>query len=87
MGPPDGDHGPACTLPIVNLPSTFQPSPHCCVCSPSPLFLFSLPQAARLPHEQEAVHRVAWWPGGSQAAWLASGGAAGVLRLQWITML
>ncbi len=41
-------------------------------------------KAARFPQELEALHRVAWYPGGAGAAWLASGGAAGVVRLQWV---
>ncbi len=41
---------------------------------------------APLPHELEAIHRVAWFPGGAAAgaALLASGGAAGLVRVQWV---
>ncbi|KAL4458983.1 hypothetical protein ABPG75_013848 [Micractinium tetrahymenae] len=39
---------------------------------------------ARLPEDLEAVHRVAWSAHTSGAAWLASGGAAGLVRCQWI---
>ncbi|EFN53310.1 hypothetical protein CHLNCDRAFT_136985 [Chlorella variabilis] len=42
-------------------------------------------KGARLPDEQEAVHRVAWSRhAGGAGAWLASGGAAGLVRIQWI---
>eukprot|EP00887_Chlorella_sp_A99_P006678 scaffold3.g6678.t1 len=38
---------------------------------------------SRLPAEAEAVHRVAWAAGSEAGAWLASGGAAGLVRCQW----
>ena len=47
-----------------------QPSMHAC--------------AAAAAEEAEAVHRVAWSVHGGGAAWLASAGAAGMVRCQWI---
>lgn len=41
-------------------------------------------KAATLPPEAQAVTRVAWGPAVGPAAWLASAGAAGVVRCQWV---
>lgn len=70
----------------------------CCLCIPQVaaavvLQANSVHQAATCLHttlhcaaeEAEAVHRVAWSLHGSGgAAWLASAGAAGLVRCQWI---
>lgn len=47
--------------------------------------LYHLPACSFTAEEAEAVHRVAWSRhGGGSGAWLASAGAAGVVRCQWI---
>lgn len=53
-------------------------------CMPAP----TLRRPCPVPHARtdaaEAIHRVAWSRSASLGAWLASGGAAGLVRCQWI---
>ncbi|KAL3157576.1 hypothetical protein ABBQ32_012027 [Trebouxia sp. C0010 RCD-2024] len=43
-------------------------------------------QLRGLAHANQAVHRVRWSPNGGQAAWLAHGGAAGIVWLQRLSL-